>query len=49
MHPDVPVIFYSGDDFLSDETEGSKARAQDYVSKPDIDRLLDAVNQFLAA
>lgn len=49
MHPETPVIFYSGDAYSSDRTEGLEAGAQDYVAKPDIDKLLDAVNHLLAA
>jgi two-component system, OmpR family, response regulator len=49
LHPDTPVIFYSGDAYSSDRTEGLRAGAQDYVVKPDIDKLLDSVNHFLAA
>lgn len=49
LHPDTPVIFYSGDAYSSDRMEGLSAGAQDYVAKPDIDKLLDAVNHFLAA
>lgn len=49
LHPDTPVIFYSGDAYYSDKLEGLSAGAQDYVAKPDIDKLLDAVNQYLAA
>lgn len=49
LHPDTPVIFYSGDAYSSDRQEGLSAGAQDYVAKPDIDKLLDTVNHFLAA
>ncbi|MCA1557957.1 MAG: response regulator [Acidobacteria bacterium] len=49
LHPHTPVIFYSGDDFLSDDTKSHQSSAQDYVVKPDIDKLLNTVNQFLAA
>lgn len=49
LHPDTPVIFYSGDAFSSDKMEGLSAGAQDYVAKPDIDKLLDAVKHYLPA
>jgi DNA-binding response OmpR family regulator len=49
LHPSTPVIFYSGDAYSSDRMEGLSAGAQDYVAKPDIDKLLDSVNYFLAA
>jgi DNA-binding response OmpR family regulator len=48
LQPDAPVIFYSGDAYSSDRTEGLNAGAQDYVVKPEIEKLLDAVNSFLA-
>lgn len=49
LHPETPVIFYSGDAYSSDRIEGLSAGAQDYVAKPDIDKLLDTVNLYLAA
>jgi DNA-binding response OmpR family regulator len=49
LHPDTPVIFYSGDAYTSDRAEGLSAGAQDYVAKPDIDKLLDTVNHLLTA
>lgn len=48
LHPETPVIFYSGDAYSSDRSEGLSAGAQAYVAKPDIDRLLEAVNHILA-
>jgi CheY-like chemotaxis protein len=48
LHPNTPVIFYSGDACSSDRTEGLSAGAQDYVAKPDNDKLLDTVNHWLA-
>lgn len=47
LHPDTPVIFYSGDAYTSDRTQGLSAGAQYYVAKPDIDKLLETVNHFL--
>ena len=49
LHPETPVIFYSGDAFSSDRTEGLSAGAQDYVAKPDIEKLLESVNHLLEA
>lgn len=49
LHPDTPVIFYSGDAYGSDRSQGLGAGAQDYVIKPDIDALLEKVNHFLAS
>lgn len=48
LHPETPVIFYSGDAYNSDRDEGLSAGAQDYVAKPDIDKLLESVNHLLA-
>lgn len=48
LHPDAHIIFYSGDAYSSDRLEGLSAGAQDYVAKPDIDRLLESVNHILA-
>ena len=42
--PLTPVVFYSGAAFASDKEEGMCAGAAAYVSKPDIDGLLAAVN-----
>jgi DNA-binding response OmpR family regulator len=49
LHPNTPVIFYSGDDYAPDGKEGLSAGAQDYVAKPDIDKLLDTVKHFLGS
>lgn len=49
LHPETPVIFYSGDAYSSDRIEGLSAGAQGYVAKPDIDKLIETVNHFLAA
>ena len=45
--PQTPVVFYSGAAFASDKDEGMCAGAAAYVSKPDIDGLLAAVNGLL--
>lgn len=47
LHPDTPIIFYSGDAYSTDRLEGLSAGAQDYVAKPDIDKLLEAVTHLL--
>lgn len=49
LHPETPVIFYSGDAFSTDRMEGLSAGAQGYVAKPDIDGLLETVQHVLAA
>jgi DNA-binding response OmpR family regulator len=48
LQPGARVIFYSGDAYSSDRTEGLSVGAQDYVVKPDIDRLLESVKHSLA-
>jgi two-component system OmpR family response regulator len=47
LAPDVPIIFYSGDAYELHKLEGLSAGADLYVSKPEIDQLLSAVNQLL--
>lgn len=49
LHPHTPVIFYSGDAYLSDNAKESGIDAEDYVAKPDIDELLERVNHVLAS
>ncbi len=46
--PGVPCIFYSGDAYAIHRSEAIAAGAQDYIAKPDIDKLIDKVNQLLA-
>lgn len=46
--PGVPCIFYSGDAYAIHRSEAIAAGAQGYVAKPDIDKLIEAVNQLLA-
>ena len=46
--PQVPVIFYSGDAYQLHRLEGLDAGADAYVPKPDIDKLIQAVEQCLA-
>lgn len=45
--PATPVLFYSGAAFQSDREMGLRAGATAYVTKPDIDGLLSAVNTLL--
>ncbi len=47
LHPNTPVIFYSGDAYSTDRAEGLSVGAEDYVAKPDIDGLLEAVHRLL--
>lgn len=46
--PHVPVIFYSGDAYELHRQEGLCAGAEAYVSKPEIDKLIETVEQLLA-
>jgi DNA-binding response OmpR family regulator len=46
--PGVPCIFYSGDAYAIHRSEAIAAGAQDYIAKPDIDKLIERVNQVLA-
>lgn len=46
--PGVPCIFYSGDAYAIHRSEAIAAGAQDYIAKPDIDKLIESVNQLLA-
>jgi DNA-binding response OmpR family regulator len=46
--PNVPCIFYSGDAYEIHRSEAMAAGADAYVVKPDIERLIESVNQLLA-
>jgi len=46
--PGVPVIFYSGDAYQLHRQEGLSAGAQAYVPKPEINKLIEAVERCLA-
>ncbi len=46
--PNVPCIFYTGDAYEVHRQEAMAAGAAAYVAKPDIDALIDAVQQLLA-
>ena len=46
--PGVPCIFYSGDAYDIHRSEALAAGAEDYVSKPDIDRLIVCVRDLLS-
>ena len=48
LTPNVPCIFYSGDAYAIHRSEALAAGAQDYIAKPDIDRLIEKVNQLLS-
>lgn len=46
--PGVPCIFYSGDAYDIHRSEALAAGADDYVTKPDIDRLIESVRLLLS-
>jgi DNA-binding response OmpR family regulator len=46
--PGVPTIFYSGDAYDIHRSEALAAGADDYVAKPDIDRLIECVRDLLS-
>ena len=46
--PGVACVFYSGDAYAIQKAEALAAGADDYVVKPDIDRLIESVRQQLA-
>ena len=46
--PGVPCIFYSGDAYDIHRSEALAAGANDYVTKPDIDRLIESVRVLLS-
>ena len=46
--PEVPIIFYTGDAYELHRLEGFNAGADAYVTKPNIDELIDKVQQLLA-
>ena len=48
LTPNIPCIFYSGDAYAIHRSEALAAGAQDYIAKPDIDRLIQKVNQLLS-
>ena len=46
--PDVSCIFYSGDAYELHRQQALAAGADDYVAKPDLDALIDAVHKLLS-
>lgn len=46
--PGVPCIFYSGDAYDIHRSEALAVGADDYVAKPDIDRLIESVRELLS-
>jgi len=48
LTPGVPCIFYSGDAYDIHRSEALAAGANDYVTKPDIDGLIESVRVLLS-
>ena len=48
LTPDVPCIFYSGDAYALHRSKAFEAGASDYVAKPDIEALIEAVHKILS-
>ena len=45
--PNVPCLFYTGDAYEVHRQQALAAGANDFVAKPDIDRLIESVQKFL--
>jgi CheY-like chemotaxis protein len=48
LTPHVPCIFYSGDAYEMHREEAVAAGADAYIPKPDVEKLIETVNRFLA-
>ncbi len=48
LTPDVPCVVYTGDAYELHQREALAAGADAYVTKPDIEKLIETVNRFLA-
>lgn len=48
LTPHVPIIFYSGDAYELHRQEGIDAGADAYVTKPNVDKLVDKVHEILS-
>lgn len=48
LTPDVPCVIYTGDVYELHRKEAFAAGADAYVPKPDIEKLIETVNKFLA-
>jgi CheY-like chemotaxis protein len=46
--PNVPCMFYTGDAYEVHRQQAIAAGADDYVAKPDIDRLIEVVHKLLS-
>lgn len=48
LTPDVPCVVYTGDVYELHQKEALAAGADAYVPKPDIEKLIETINKFLA-
>ncbi len=48
LDPATPILFFSGAAYESDVKKGIEAGANGYVSKPDVERLLGRISQFVS-
>ena len=48
LSPDVAIIFYTGDAYELQRQEGISAGAAEYIPKPHIDKLVEAVHKLLS-
>ena len=48
LTPDVPCIFYSGSAYEIHRRQALAAGADEYVAKPNVDKLIEAVHQLLS-
>jgi two-component system response regulator PilR (NtrC family) len=48
LTPDIPIIVYTGDVYEVHSQEALAAGADAYVPKPDIEKLIETVDKFLA-
>ena len=46
--PNVPCMFYTGDAYDVHRQQALEAGAEEYVAKPDIDRLIETVQKLLS-
>ena len=48
LTPGVPCIFYTGDTYETHRHEAAAAGAHAYISKPDVDQLIETVHKLLS-
>ena len=48
IHPNTPVMFFSGAAYDTDKRRGFEAGASAYVCKPDVEEMLGSITQFVS-